>query len=59
VTNASRPGIQQLGSDDAALMEGLLAMFGEAFEDIETYRGKRPGAGYLRRLPPAVPRQGP
>lgn len=32
------------------LMEGLLAMFGEAFEDVATYTARRPGAAYLRRL---------
>ena len=42
--------IHQLTTDDVALMEGLLATFGEAFEDVETYAGKRPGADYLRRL---------
>ena len=42
--------IHQLTTDDVALMEGVLATFGEAFEDVETYAGKRPGADYLRRL---------
>ena len=42
--------ICHLGPDDLALMEALLDMFGEAFEDIETYAAKRPSAGYLRRL---------
>lgn len=31
-------------------MEGLLTVFGEAFEDPETYGRARPGADYLRRL---------
>lgn len=42
--------IQQLATEDVALMNSLLATFGEAFEDVETYGGKRPGAGYMRRL---------
>jgi aminoglycoside 3-N-acetyltransferase I len=33
-----------------ALMEVLLATFGEAFKDVDTYNGHRPSADYLRRL---------
>ncbi len=42
--------IRQLGPDDLALMDGLVAMFGEAFDDPATYTGNRPDADYLRRL---------
>ncbi|HEY0921148.1 AAC(3)-I family aminoglycoside N-acetyltransferase [Rheinheimera pacifica] len=35
---------------DLKLMEDLSTMFGEAFNDVETYTGKRPSADYLRRL---------
>jgi len=42
--------IHRLASDDLALMDGLLTMFGEAFGEPGTYGGARPGAGYLRRL---------
>jgi aminoglycoside 3-N-acetyltransferase I len=42
--------IQQIAPGDVALMDALLATFGEAFDDVETYTGKRPGAAYLRRL---------
>lgn len=31
-------------------MEALLTVFGEAFDERETYAAHRPGAGYLRRL---------
>jgi aminoglycoside 3-N-acetyltransferase I len=31
-------------------MAGLLDAFGEAFGEMQTYRAKRPGAGYLRQL---------
>lgn len=31
-------------------MEGLLAMFGEAFGEVETYGGNRPSESYLRQL---------
>jgi len=50
VTSSSRFSIQQLGPDDVALMEALLATFGEVFDDVETYRRNRPGTGYLRQL---------
>jgi aminoglycoside 3-N-acetyltransferase I len=39
-----------LGALDSALMLALLAMFGEAFEDTETYGAARPSAAYLERL---------
>ena len=42
--------IQQIMPEDVALMEALLTTFGEAFEDVETYSGNRPSAGYLRQL---------
>ncbi|KAM3098888.1 AAC(3)-I family aminoglycoside N-acetyltransferase, partial [Phormidesmis sp. 146-12] len=31
-------------------MEALLTIFGEAFDDVETYSGNRPSAAYLERL---------
>jgi aminoglycoside 3-N-acetyltransferase I len=42
--------LKQLTSDDVALMEGLLTVFGEAFDEVATYGSKRPGAAYLARL---------
>jgi aminoglycoside 3-N-acetyltransferase I len=42
--------VKQLTSDDVALMEGLLTAFGEAFDEVDTYGGKRPRAAYLKRL---------
>lgn len=42
--------IQQIAPEDVALMEALLATFGEAFDDIEIYSGNRPSADYLRQL---------
>ena len=42
--------IRRLGAGDLALMDGLLTMFGEAFEEIDAYGRARPSAGYLRRL---------
>nr|AIA12235.1 AAC3-I [uncultured bacterium] len=42
--------IQQVTPADLDLMNELLSVFGQAFDDEETYNGKRPGAGYMRRL---------
>jgi aminoglycoside 3-N-acetyltransferase I len=42
--------IHALGPDDVALMEAMLTMFGEAFEDVAAYNAARPDRGYLRRL---------
>lgn len=44
------PEIHQIGPDDVALMDGLLDVFGEAFDEPETYGANRPRAEYLRRL---------
>lgn len=41
--------IQQIVPEDVALMEGLLATFSEAFDQVETY-GNPPSADYLRHL---------
>ncbi|MEA5606443.1 hypothetical protein [Nostoc sp. UHCC 0252] len=41
--------IQQIVPEDVALMEALLATFGEAFDQVETY-GNPPSADYLRQL---------
>ena len=42
--------IEQLMPDDVVLMEALLPMFGEAFDEVDTYSGNRPSADYLRQL---------
>ena len=42
--------IHHLTPDDVSLMQGLLTTFGEAFDDVATYGGNRPGAAYLERL---------
>ncbi|MGB7211427.1 MAG: AAC(3)-I family aminoglycoside N-acetyltransferase [Gemmatimonadales bacterium] len=42
--------VRQLTPDDIALMNALLATFGEAFHDVSTYTAHRPSADYLRRL---------
>jgi aminoglycoside 3-N-acetyltransferase I len=50
VTSSPRFSIHQLGPDDVALMEALLATFGEAFDEMDTYRGNPPGKAYLQQL---------
>lgn len=42
--------IRLLGSDDVELMRDMLAMFGEAFEDPDTYCSAQPSSDYLARL---------
>ena len=42
--------VRILGPDDIALMEAMLTMFGDAFEDARAYNSARPGTAYLRRL---------
>jgi aminoglycoside 3-N-acetyltransferase I len=42
--------IRQLAPGDLTLVEALLATFGEAFNEVDTYCRKRPSADYLRRL---------
>ena len=42
--------IHQLTPNDLPLMQDLLSMFGEAFDDLETYNAKRPVDAYLQRL---------
>lgn len=42
--------IRLITSDDVALMEALSATFGDAFDDVNTYTGNRPGPAYLKQL---------
>ena len=42
--------LRHLTEDDLRLMHGLLEVFGQAFDDVETYCAHRPGDDYLRRL---------
>jgi aminoglycoside 3-N-acetyltransferase I len=42
--------VRQLGPDDAALMEAMMTVFGETFDDVETYTRARPRAHYMKRL---------
>ena len=42
--------IRALCPRDVPLMEAMLTMFGEAFDEVATYSGSRPSAAYLERL---------
>lgn len=42
--------VVRLHAGDDAPVDGLLSMFAAAFEDPESYNGKRPSAAYLRKL---------
>lgn len=42
--------IHHLEPDDVDLMQALLEMFGDVFNDRDTYTGNRPDSDYLRRL---------
>ena len=42
--------IQRLSVDDEPMMDALLSVFGEAFEDLDSYGAKRPSSAYLRKL---------
>jgi aminoglycoside 3-N-acetyltransferase I len=42
--------IRQITPDDLEMMAALLATFGAAFNDVDTYTRNRPSASYLRRL---------
>jgi len=41
---------RQLSAADLPLLKNLLGVFGEAFEDVETYQGAVPHDDYLTRL---------
>ncbi|TQV77925.1 AAC(3)-I family aminoglycoside N-acetyltransferase [Denitrobaculum tricleocarpae] len=42
--------IRHLGAGDVTLFRELVTLFGEAFEDPETYCGAQPGKTYLEEL---------
>lgn len=42
--------LQQLGPADISLMNDLLTVFGEAFDEVDTYSGNRPSTDYLKSL---------
>lgn len=42
--------VQRLTRDDLPLFNKLMQVFGEAFDDVQTYTGQPPGPEYQRRL---------
>ncbi len=50
MTTSPALAIRSLTTDDVAVLEALLTVFGDAFNDTETYDRHRPGTEYLRRL---------
>ena len=42
--------VRALTPDDAPLMRELLALFGRAFDDVESYSAHQPDDGYLEKL---------
>ena len=50
MSTSSEIDIRLLAPADLALMEAMLTLFGEAFDEVETYDKNRPDAAYLRRL---------
>lgn len=42
--------VHRIASDEVGLMADLLTLFGEAFDEPETYGSHRPDPGYLREL---------
>jgi len=42
--------VRVLGIEDVASMRSVLNMFGEAFQDVQTYSGSQPSTAYLERL---------
>jgi aminoglycoside 3-N-acetyltransferase I len=50
VTAGHAFSVAALGADDLRTMHALLTLFGEAFEDAETYGTRRPDPAYLERL---------
>ena len=42
--------VRHLRPIDSGLMDGLLTMFGEAFNEVETYGGNRPDLAYFKEL---------
>lgn len=42
--------VRRLGATDVASLEALSTLFGDAFDEPDTYTGRRPSAEYLRTL---------
>lgn len=47
---AEKVSVKQLSATDLHLMSSMLSLFGEVFDDVETYNAKRPGRAYMQKL---------
>ena len=45
-----RPTLRTLGPDDTNAFRAMLALFGDAFEDVERYTARQPSDEYIRDL---------
>ncbi len=50
MTDSANYTVRQLGATDIAVMRDLLGVFGEAFEEVDTYTGAQPDDTYLGSL---------
>ena len=50
MSSATPVTTRALGPDDVGLVRALLGVFGEAFEDVETYCAAQPASAYLEQL---------
>ena len=50
MSRSHHPSIRQITPDQVALLEAVLTVFGQAFDDVRSYGGNRPSAAYLERL---------
>jgi aminoglycoside 3-N-acetyltransferase I len=50
MAHAPSPFVRQIGADDVRLFRKLLDLFGDVFEDHDTYSTAQPDDAYLKRL---------
>ncbi len=50
MTDSAAYTVRHLAADEIGLMRDLLGVFGDVFEEMETYTGAQPDDGYLRAL---------
>src|SRR5690606_865154 len=50
MSSSTSATVRQVEPHELDVMEAVLTVFGEAFEDVETYGSARPGPDYFRRL---------
>jgi aminoglycoside 3-N-acetyltransferase I len=50
MTSSTPATVRQVGPHERDVIEAMLTVFGEAFEDVETYGSARPDSDYFHRL---------